>query len=878
MPINAADGFPSNAKAPPQSIGGARAPSADLAGGLDSIDSSAPATDTGSAAKPFLLATSGGAGGDTSPLLPLPLPLSPPPPSSPPRHRPIPMHQQQQRRRFNTSALSSLIQKWPPAKHGLPLSKRRLLLTCAWLTATVFLILWLYVYQYGSLPPLPVIGRPSSSNSDSNSVPSSDIKAPGGSGGDDAAPPDLELGISVSSSSFISSALLALTRTTVSNAADATGTPLTDAKNNAHSTRLLIPTSTTTTSAIMKPSSQPQKPPGVATAPTVTLPQGKYVGATLTRSTRFPKPVEVFRGVPFAQSTGGENRFRLPQPLPPSDKTFDAVSWGNSCPQNGPVRKGFSEDCLNANIYRPAGPDYSQTGVERKLLPVAVYVHGGGFNGGTGAERNMASFISFAADPMIGINFNYRIGALGFLPSAVTAREGLLNLGLRDQQMALEWIRDNIEAFGGNPENITILGFSAGAHSIGHHIMYYAQTSTRAPFAKAILESGATTARAVLLPTHPRHLVQFREFLAAAGVAGVPEDEIFTALRKLPLETITQASHAIWDKYSASVTWPFQPVIDGPNDLANSSQPTNAELPSALPVIPDLPINSWRQGKYVHIPVLTGYCPNEGSMFIPSNANTNSEFRAFFKGLIPSFTDADLDDLEKLYPDPDKNRKSPYKTVPAGKGRQWARLDAAYSQYAYICPVLQTAHFLSTNGDPNPVHVYRYAATSTWGTANHGDQAQIVAHDMSFLGGKNVQGLVAVSDAMHGAWARFVASKVGDLNANNTGVEWPVFGSPFVKEEAEGKGKRWWWWWSSADDEEEEGPPGDSGRIMVFGEGNDERLGAGGSSRKGTPAQVKKLSAAELRACRFWWERIELSEGLGRRGTGVVSRAERAKL
>ncbi|KAK3683500.1 Alpha/Beta hydrolase protein [Podospora appendiculata] len=782
------------------------------------------------------------------------------------------MHQHQ-RRRFNSSALSSLIQKWPPAKHGRPLSKRRLLLTCAWLTATVFLILWLYVYQYGSLPPLPVIGRPSSS-SNSNSVPSSDIKAPGGSGGD-AAPPDLELGISVSSS--FSSKLPALTRTTVTNVADATGTPLTDAKNNPHSTRLLIPTSTST-SAIMKPTSKPQKPPGVATAPAVTLPQGKYIGATLTRSARFPRPVEVFRGVPFAQTTGGENRFRPPQPLTPSDKMFDAVSWGQSCPQNGPLRKGFGEDCLNANIYRPAGPDYSQSGGERKLLPVAVYIHGGGFNGGEGSERNMASFISFAQDQMIGINFNYRVGALGFLPSAVTAREGLLNLGLRDQQMALEWVRDNIEAFGGDPENITILGFSAGAHSIGHHIMYYAQTSKRAPFAKAILESGATTARAVLLPTHPRHLVQFREFLIAANVAGVPEDKIFPALRKLPLETITQASHALWDKYSRSVTWPFQPVIDGPNDLANSSQPTDAELPSALPVIPDLPIHSWRQGKYLHIPVLTGYSPNEGSMFIPSGANTNSEFRAFFKALIPSFTDADLDDLEKLYPDPDTNRKSPYKAVPAGKGRQWARLDAAYSQYAYICPVLQTAHFLSTNGDPNPVHVYRYAATSTWGTANHGDQANIVAHDMTLLGGKNMTGLVAVANAMHGAWARFVASKVGDPNANNTGVEWPVFESPFVKEEAEGKGKRWWW--DSTKDEEEEGPPGDSGRIMVFGEGNDERLGVGGSLRRGTPAQVKKLSPAELRACRFWWERIELSEGLGRRGTvtGVISRAERAKL
>jgi hypothetical protein len=101
--------------------------------------------------------------------------------------------------------------------------------------------------------------------------------------------------------------------------------------------------------------------------------------------------------------------------------------------------------------------------------------------------------------------------------------------------------------------------------------MYYSRISSPVPFAKAILESGATTARATFYPTHPRHLVQFREFLVAAGVEGVPESSIFSTLRTLPAATILKASKSLWNKYEPSVTWPFQPVIDGPNSLSNST-------------------------------------------------------------------------------------------------------------------------------------------------------------------------------------------------------------------------------------------------------------------------------------------------------------------
>ncbi|KAK1832660.1 Alpha/Beta hydrolase protein [Podospora conica] len=608
------------------------------------------------------------------------------------------------------------------------------------------------------------------------------------------------------------------------------------------------------------PAPAPPQPPK-ASKPAVVLTQGRYTGTTILASAAFPRAIDAFRGIPFAQSTGGENRFRPPQPLPPSDAEFPALQFGLSCPREGWIKPGTGEDCLNLNVYRTAGLVDAHGRMKKAgdKLPVIVYVHGGAFNTGCGVERNMASFVSWAEDAMIGINFNYRVGALGFLPSEVTAREGLLNLGLRDQQMLFDWVHDNIEAFGGDPDNVTIMGLSAGAHSIGHHLMYYAGSSRPAPFAKAIMESGATTARATFLPTHPRHLKQFREFLAFVNLGAVPDEDVFPRLRALPLIDIIQASRKVWDLYSASVTWPFQPVIDAPHRLANSSHPPLADTPPVL--IPDLPINSWRHGHHLRIPVLTGYNTNEGTLFIPGGANTNTDFRAFFSTLIPGLLPADLDALDALYPDPVTDPhpdQNPYTKVPPGKGRQWARLDAAYAHYAYICPVLQTAHFLSTDNTTEaakaPVYVYRYAAQGAWHAANHGDEAPVVAHDMALLAGEGLVGLTRVADAMHGAWARFVVSKSGDPNQtnNSTGkaVDWPAYVSPFPRDQGNEA-------WAGAV-RRGEAPDAAKGRKMVFGRGNDERAGvaevmwgwrpAPGARSAGTPAEVEGLSDVEMAA------------------------------
>jgi hypothetical protein len=190
----------------------------------------------------------------------------------------------------------------------------------------------------------------------------------------------------------------------------------------------------------------------------VTIPQGTYVG--VEAKSDFPGALQQFLGIPYAQSTAGERRFMPPVPIGISNKIYYASKYGNRCPAGPSDRVPQTEDCLNLNIYRP------KERVKGKLLPVLIHIHGGSFNFGFGHSRDIANMVGWSSEPFIGISFNYRLGAFGFLPSSLTAGEGLLNVGLKDQALLLEWVQENIAAFGGNHSDVTIMGSSAGAHSV----------------------------------------------------------------------------------------------------------------------------------------------------------------------------------------------------------------------------------------------------------------------------------------------------------------------------------------------------------------------------------------------------------------------------
>lgn len=182
----------------------------------------------------------------------------------------------------------------------------------------------------------------------------------------------------------------------------------------------------------------------IETAPRAETSQGTYIG-TLLESENHPVPIEAFLGIPYAEAPVNELRFARPVPVKPSNATFSATEYSLRCPGKQllriPGRPALEsgEDCLTLNIFRWRGS------FSNAKLPVLVYIHGGAFNRGFAAMHDTAAMLSWSEEPFLAVSFNYRIGALGFLNSALTEKEGLLNLGLHDQILLLEWIQQNIE-------------------------------------------------------------------------------------------------------------------------------------------------------------------------------------------------------------------------------------------------------------------------------------------------------------------------------------------------------------------------------------------------------------------------------------------------
>ena len=219
----------------------------------------------------------------------------------------------------------------------------------------------------------------------------------------------------------------------------------------------------------------------------------------------------VFRGIPYAQAPVGEMRWKRPEPVEDWDGEYVADTFRNMCPQNMPdpetpwgagYYKEFyseeeyvppmSEDCLYLNIWVP---DSAQDG---SALPVAFYIHGGGFSGGYGSEKEFDGK-AFCSKDVILVTINYRVGIFGFFAHPwldEENEEGVSgNYGILDQIAALTWVYENIAAFGGNPANITVFGQSAGSMSTQ---VLISSPLTRGMIAKAILQSGVSCNERIL--------------------------------------------------------------------------------------------------------------------------------------------------------------------------------------------------------------------------------------------------------------------------------------------------------------------------------------------------------------------------------------------
>ncbi|MEJ2110241.1 MAG: carboxylesterase/lipase family protein [Acidobacteriota bacterium] len=300
----------------------------------------------------------------------------------------------------------------------------------------------------------------------------------------------------------------------------------------------------------------------------------------------------VFRGIPYAASPVGKLRWQAPDPVTPWSGIRPAKKFGPIAPQNPmlgmealaelAVTEPQSEDCLYLNVWTQ--------GLDMHRRPVMVWIHGGAFIVGSGSQEMFLGNTLVSRGDIVLVTINYRLGALGFMNLKeitkgripATGCEGLL-----DQIAALSWIRENIEAFGGDPGNITVFGESSGAMSIG---ALMGMPRAKGKFHKAILESGGAGTVGLLDDSE----AMADRFLDILGLKGSDAAALYS-LNEQQILSAQQNLNAVMHKEDNRIT-PFQPVVDGV-------------------VMPEIPIRAIEKGAASGIPTLAGTNRDEFKLF-----------------------------------------------------------------------------------------------------------------------------------------------------------------------------------------------------------------------------------------------------------------------
>lgn len=327
-----------------------------------------------------------------------------------------------------------------------------------------------------------------------------------------------------------------------------------------------------------------------------------------------------YRGIPYAAAPTGALRWKAPERALPWTGIRAAVEYGAPCVQArwagpSPDLTSMSEDCLTLNVWVPPHTPGAR-------LPVMVYIHGGGFFAGAGANAEPVDQFALAGQGVILVSMNYRLGIFGFLSHPDLSKESPAkasgNYGLMDQIAALQWIKANIAAFGGDPGQVTIFGTSAGGSSV---LYLMASPLAIGLFHRAISQSPAK----LFSPLQYRNRAAFgHESAEAAGVRIGPE---IGALRALPAGEVLAKAKSLMVP-SDPATPEFWPTVDGH-------------------LIPEHPADLFEQGRVANVPLIIGNTTNEGTLFAMGHpARTAVEWREFARRAYP----VGGDDLLAQYP------------------------------------------------------------------------------------------------------------------------------------------------------------------------------------------------------------------------------------
>ncbi|XP_049803025.1 carboxylesterase 4A-like [Schistocerca nitens] len=318
----------------------------------------------------------------------------------------------------------------------------------------------------------------------------------------------------------------------------------------------------------------------VTQEPGVLLRQGVVSGIKVITESR--RPISAYLGIPYAIPPVGELRFAPPTPHAGWNGTLLAGRYGPPCPQlpaPGPPLAPYSEDCLTLNVWVP----------ERtwQRLPVLVLLEGEGFVSGSPSRLPAHDL---AVEDLIVVSVSYRLNVFGFLCLEDGSARG--NLGLLDQYLALRWVRDNIEHFGGDPSSVTLMGHSAGAASVVYHMV---SPRTTGLFHRAIVMSGSVAAPWA----RSRHPANSSRGVARSLGCLAPDSELM--LRCLRNKSVAEVLRAFEDQYqSGNWTDLTLPVVD-------------SFLPESDRYLPLDPLEALQLGSYRQVPVLTGITSAEGA-------------------------------------------------------------------------------------------------------------------------------------------------------------------------------------------------------------------------------------------------------------------------
>lgn len=459
--------------------------------------------------------------------------------------------------------------------------------------------------------------------------------------------------------------------------------------------------------------------------PVVDTTSGKVAGL-------YTKQAQVFKSIPYARPPVGVLRWKDPLPAVPVPGILDATQDPPGCPQTLPCvlplpqflcPKKVSEDCLFLNIFTPL------TIKPSSMLPVMVFIHGGNFlRGYSGGGLYDGQYIANSSSTVV-VTINYRLGAIGFLAFGEGDDAPRGNYGLRDQRLALEWIRDNIANFGGNPDRVTLWGQSAGAVSV---VLHMASVRSAGLFSKAIIESDPFS---ITLKDLNKAKSLGKDFAKEIGCSDVQ------CLYTKNIDEIAKAQLAVLTKivdlrHVLEIFLQWTPIVDGVDVL-------------------DQPIDIFALGKVASMPVIIGTTSEETVFFI-------------YEGFPKPVSSLELDGLELAIFG--AHYKAVHEKYPPLSGQDNRPLAAVMgTQYTFSCSTRHAVWGLTNltrAGEvKNPLwlYVFNHSMSFDWGKgfefcnghSCHGVELPFVFHSASMGGLNYTADELVLTNSMVEYWTTF---------------------------------------------------------------------------------------------------------------------------